>query len=269
MSLVERTHKYIIRHRLLFAIIVILVILVCVIIFTLFPYKSSKKKVKFSDKIEYFSAPSPHSFINIESFESIRIGSNSYKVHEDLSDPHIAAQTMDQLNTNAHIMINLLNQKYINDPNGINIIYPLYRDRVSNGIKSLTKNFITANMEENIPERSGGDTSYVIDKGDVFAMCLRDPNNNNKVDTSNNMNELNFVLFHEMCHLFTSTFGHDILFWNNFRFILQEATIANLYNPTDYKKNSKPYCGIVITYSPLFDNDLVDYKLKSLTTQYI
>lgn len=196
-----------------------------------------------------------------ESFESIKVGSNSYKVHEDLKDPVFAAQTMDQLNTTAQKLIKVLNDKYIENKQGLNTIKPEYRDIVRQGIISLSKNFKTANMEENIPERSGGDTSYVIDKGDVFAMCLRDPNNNNIVDVSNNMNELNFVLIHEMAHLFTSTYGHDAMFWNNFKFMLNEASIADLYTPVDYKKNKRPYCGIVISYSPLYDVELKDYLI--------
>ena len=62
----------------------------------------TKKHVRFSDKInvKYYENYEP--FVNVESFESIRIGNNSYKVHEDLSNPHIAPQTMDMLNNNAH-----------------------------------------------------------------------------------------------------------------------------------------------------------------------
>lgn len=200
----------------------------------------------------------------VEAFESIRVGANSYKVHEDLTDPKFAAQTMDQLNTTAQKLIRLLNSKYIDNQQGMDSIKPEYRDIVSKGIVSVTKNFKAANMEENIPERSGGDTSYVIDKGDVFAMCLRDPNNNNLVDVSNDMNELNFVLIHEMAHLFTSTFGHDTMFWNNFKFMLQEASIAGLYTPINYKKNKQPYCGIVISYSPLYDSDLKEYVIRQV-----
>lgn len=199
----------------------------------------------------------------LESFESIRVGGNSYKVHEDLVNPRLAAETMDALNQIGLELIARLNAKYTNSRQGMESLKPEYREIVRSGIISLSKNFKAANMEENIPERSGGDTSYVIDKGDVFAMCLRDPKNEHKVDVSNDMNELKFVLIHEMAHIFTSTFGHDALFWNNFRFMLQEATQAGIYTPINYKKNKHPYCGIIISYSPLYDNDLKDYKLSA------
>lgn len=194
-----------------------------------------------------------------EPFESIRVGANSYKVHEDLDNPILAAETMAELNTTAKKLIYHLNSTYIDSPMGVVKIKPQYRDLVVQSIKSLTRNFKTANMEENIPARSGGDTSYVIDKGDVFAMCLRDPKNGNKVESSDSMNELRFVLLHEMSHLADASYGHNTSFWNIFRFILQEAVATGLYIPVDYKKITKPYCGIVISYSPLFDADLVDY----------
>jgi len=193
-----------------------------------------------------------------EPFTSITVGSNAYKVHEDLENPTLAAETMAKLNQTAKKLINHLNETYIDNPTGLNAIKPKYRAIVHEGIKSLTKNFVTANMEENIPERSNGDTSYVIDKGDVFAMCLRDPHNNNKVEGNNKFNALVFVLIHEMSHLFTSTYGHDDLFWANFRFLLQEAIKDGLYIGIDYKKDRSPYCGIVISYSPLYDPKFSD-----------
>ena len=194
-----------------------------------------------------------------EGFANITIGGNKYKIHEDLSDPQKAAETMDKLNTVAQALISNLYGKYIDNPDGLNGIKPEKRDSVSNGIKALKNNFKTANMEENIPERSGGDTSYVINKGSVFAMCLRDPTNGNQIDPK--FNALTFVLIHEMAHLACPTFGHDELFWNGFKFLLQEAVAEGLYISEDYKTNGSPYCGIVITYSPLFDPKLEEYHI--------
>lgn len=193
-----------------------------------------------------------------EGFKKVRIGSHSYKVHEDLSNPVKAAEVMHELNKTATKLIIHLNQKYIDNDLGLDNIKPKYKSIVKKGIKALKRNFRSANMEENIPERSGGDTSYVIDKGDVFAMCLRDPKQDNQL--MQNYNDLVFVLIHEMAHLFTSTYGHDNLFWNNFKFLLQESIEAGLYRAIDYKRIRSPYCGIVISYSPLFDPKLSEYK---------
>lgn len=192
-----------------------------------------------------------------EGFARVRVGGNSYKIHEDLENPQQAAETMDKLNTVAHTLIDKLYKKYIDNPSGLNNIRPDKQDIVRAGIIAMKSNFKTANMEENIPERSGGDTSYVINKGSVFAMCLRDPKNGNQIDPK--FNALVFVLIHEMAHLATTSFGHDTLFWNNFRFLLREAIQFNLYELENYKVNGSPYCGIVITYSPIFDSKLEDY----------
>lgn len=192
-----------------------------------------------------------------EGFQHIRAGSGSYKVHEDLSNPEKAAEIMNKVNDKARTLIDHLVHKYVQSPSGKSKINPQFWKVVRGGIVTLKKNFKSANLEENLPERSGGDTSYVINKGDVFAMCLRDPNNGNRIDED--MNNLVFVLVHELTHLFTTTYGHDTLFWNNFKFILEEAVSIGIYSPVDYKRTGSPYCGITITYSPIFDKSLKQY----------
>lgn len=199
-------------------------------------------------------------FQQYEPFQQFYVNGQDYKVHEDLENPQLAAETMDTLNNTAVQLIDYLHTEYI-DHNRLNIINDNKQNIVLYGIKSLKKNYKTANLEENIPERSGGDTSYVIDKGEIFAMCIRDPNNKNKIDPK--LNDLTFVLIHEMAHLFTKTFGHDKLFWENFRFLLKEAVNIGVYESKDYKKNKSPYCGILISYSPLYDNNLTDYFISS------
>ncbi len=196
-------------------------------------------------------------FSQKEDFARMRGGNNWYKVHEDLDQPQVAAETLDQLNSVATILIANLYAKYITDPQGLDRIKPDKRKRVRNGIISMRKNFRSTNLEENIPSRSGGDTSYVIDKGDIFAVCVRDPKHNDMIDT--NQSTLTFVMIHELAHLFTPSYGHDTLFWNNFGFLLREAVEQKLYEPVDYAHAATPYCGIDVTYSPLFDKGLESY----------
>lgn len=235
------------RTRMIICVIAVAILLGVIIYYII---KHTAKENDFMDRLR------GEQFKQIEGFAMVRAGSNSYKVHEDLDNPQGAAQTMEKLNITATQLIDHLYTKYI-DGEGLVLIDPKHQKTVREGIKALKKNFRVANMEENIPERSGGDTSYVIDKGDVFAMCLRDPKNNNKLDDK--YNNLVFVLLHELTHLFTSSFGHDTLFWNNFRFVLQEAVSINIYTPIDYKRTGSPYCGIVVTYSPLYDMSLKNY----------
>ncbi|KAF1788388.1 WLM domain [Phytophthora cactorum] len=196
-----------------------------------------------------------------EDFKRIRAGSNSYKVHEDLEQPALAAEKLDQLNTKAKALIASMYDRYIADRTGLSQIDPRFRNIVKDGVIAMKNNFVTTNLEENIPSRSGGDTSYVIDKGDVFAVCLRDPNNSNRVDSD--MNTLTFVMLHELSHLFTPTYGHDRAFWSNFSFVLSEAVRLGIYTPVNYKSSPTPYCGMVVSYSPLFDPSVPSYTLKS------
>jgi WLM domain. len=67
------------------------------------------------------------------------------------------------------------------------------------------------------------------------------------------MNTLTFVAIHELAHVASKSTGHTEEFWNNFKFLLEEADSINVYKPEDYKKNSKRYCGMNITDNPLYD----------------
>ncbi|KAG6969307.1 hypothetical protein JG688_00005354, partial [Phytophthora aleatoria] len=128
---------------------------------------------------------------------------------------------MDQLNMKATALIAYMYNRYVIDPAGLDQIAPPYRKTVKTGVLAMQNNFVSTNLEENIPARSRGDTSYVVEKGDIFAVCLRDPNNGDRVDLE--ANTLTFVMIHELTHSFTPTYGHDQAFWNNFKFVLSEA----------------------------------------------
>ena len=67
------------------------------------------------------------------------------------------------------------------------------------------------------------------------------------------INTLTFVALHELAHLMTQSFGHKTEFWKNFKFLLKEAKEIGIYQPDDYKKSPKEYCGMKITDNPLYD----------------
>jgi hypothetical protein len=62
-----------------------------------------------------------------------------------------------------------------------------------------------------------------------------------------------FVALHELSHIMTKSVGHTKEFWDNFKFILQNAIVIGIYNPVDYSKDPKSYCGIQVTDTPLKD----------------
>ena len=60
-----------------------------------------------------------------------------------------------------------------------------------------------------------------------------------------------FVAIHEMGHIATISTGHTPEFWDNFRWLLEEAIQIGIYRKQDFKSKPEPYCGITITDSPL------------------
>jgi len=64
---------------------------------------------------------------------------------------------------------------------------------------------------------------------------------------------LTFVAIHELAHIMTESVGHKKEFWENFKFLLQNAKEANIYNPRDFKKTPQQYCGMQIDDNPYYN----------------
>ena len=93
--------------------------------------------------------------------------------------------------------------------------------------------------------------AYSENKGEKLAFCLnKDKDNNNKLI---DLNTLMYVALHEVAHICTQSIGHTPEFWTNFKWLLVNAKEINIYNPIDYKKNNKDYCGMTISDNPYFD----------------
>ena len=67
------------------------------------------------------------------------------------------------------------------------------------------------------------------------------------------LNTLTFVAIHELAHIMTTSIGHKQEFWQNFKYMLQNAKEAGIYDPIDYKKNPQQYCGMDINDNPYYD----------------
>lgn len=94
-------------------------------------------------------------------------------------------------------------------------------------------------------------TAYSENKGEKLAFCL-----NEKRNIHSDMTELNTLVFvgiHELSHIASVTQGHGDEFWDNFKFLLENAVEAKIYIPEDYSKNNVEYCGMKITDSPIFN----------------
>lgn len=113
----------------------------------------------------------------------------------------------------------------------------------------LVKGFNPQQIQETLP--TSEHTAYSENKGEKVAFCLNKSKNNNTrlIDS----NTLMFVALHELTHIGTASVGHTPEFWSNFKFVLENASDANLYNPVDYKKEPVGYCGMTISDNPYYD----------------
>lgn len=109
--------------------------------------------------------------------------------------------------------------------------------------KRLKKNFRPDNIKEGIDNPEF--TSYSVNKGEQIVLCLR--SHNKLMD----LNTMIFVVLHELAHICTLSIGHTTEFWNNFKWILEEAINIGVYKKQDFKLNNVDYCGMKITDSPL------------------
>ena len=122
-----------------------------------------------------------------------------------------------------------------------------YPDR--DNVKQLVKNFNPTTIKETLPTSEY--TAYSENKGEKLAFCLNKKKNNN--DNLIDSNTLMFVAVHEIAHIMTTSIGHTEEFWNNFKFLLENAVELKLYTPVDYKKEPEGYCGMYITDNPYYD----------------
>ena len=67
------------------------------------------------------------------------------------------------------------------------------------------------------------------------------------------LDTLTFVAIHELSHVMTKSVGHKAEFWQNFKFLLENAKEAKIHQPVDYKSEPAEYCGMTITDNPYYD----------------
>jgi hypothetical protein len=115
-------------------------------------------------------------------------------------------------------------------------------------VQRLVQKFNPTKISETLPTSEY--TAYSENKGEKLAFCLnKEKSGTELID----INTLTFVAIHELAHIMTESEGHKQEFWQNFKFLLQQAKAAKIYDPVDYKKNPEPYCGMDITDNPYYD----------------
>ena len=115
-------------------------------------------------------------------------------------------------------------------------------------IQRLYKKFNPKKINEILPTSKY--TAYSENKGEKLAFCTTTTKGGS---TLIDENTLTFVALHEISHIATKSVGHTSEFWNNFKFILKEASSIGIYKPVNYKKKPTKYCSMKITDNPYYD----------------
>jgi len=156
---------------------------------------------------------------------------NTYCVRER-AKLELAANLLASVTEKMKQMVKYLKEKYPNDER----------------VKRLVEGFNPQKISETLPTSKL--TAYSENKGEKIAFCLNTTKDGDKLI---DINTLTFVALHELSHIMTKSIGHKREFWENFKFILENAKDANIYQPIDYKKNPKKYCGMTINDNPYYD----------------
>lgn len=144
----------------------------------------------------------------------------------------LAADLLAKTTTNMQLLVDGVNEKYPDRDN----------------VKRLAKNFNPKKVKEILPTSKY--TAYSENKGESLAFCTT---KTKQGDSLIDQNTLTFVALHELSHIATKSIGHTTEFWENFKFILENAVELGIYKPIDYKNNPKGYCGMKITDNPYYD----------------
>ena len=128
------------------------------------------------------------------------------------------------------------------------VIYCAKKFPDNENVQRMVQKFNPTKISETLPTSEY--TAYSENKGQKLAFCLNKEKNGSKLI---DINTLTFVAIHELAHIMTLSEGHKQEFWQNFKFLLEQAKAANIYDPVNYKKNPESYCGMDITDNPYYD----------------
>jgi hypothetical protein len=159
------------------------------------------------------------------------VDGNTYCVRER-AKLELAADLLAQVTEKCKDLVDYVYKKYPKDPD----------------VERLKKNFNPKKISETLP--TSEHTAYSENKGEKIAFCLNTTKEGNKLI---DINTLTFVAIHELSHVMTKQEGHKQIFWQNFKFLLENAKEAKIYTPVNYKKKPQEYCGMKITDNPYYD----------------
>lgn len=160
------------------------------------------------------------------------VDGNKYCVR-DRSKLQDAADMLANINVKCKKLVDYVNEKDHNNEN----------------VQRLINGYNPKRISETLPTSEY--TAFSENKGEKLAFCL----NKQREGESNMIDEhtLMFVAIHELSHIATKSIGHKTEFWDNFKFLLENAKECGVHNPEDYKKKPIEYCGMQIKDNPYYD----------------
>lgn len=161
---------------------------------------------------------------------SIKVKSNIDGKYYTVRNTEFSQQSADTLaiiNKRVNILLNhLRSQKNIKLQNNVDLLLKRYNN----------------SLMENIELDS---TTYTTNKGQEIAVCLMPREGENiKIYDINN---LMFVVVHELTHIGCESRGHNQEFRIFFEYLLEQAIDCGIYIFTDYNVSPIEYCGITIS----------------------
>jgi hypothetical protein len=175
------------------------------------------------------------------------IDGRCYPVFEHFQNTMSASEMLAHLNAFAIKLMRHLRKKYLWNHQGTHAAKHM--------VVNLLTNYNPDSIVENNPD-SQEFTSYVEDKGKVFAMCLREKNTGRNILHDKNI--LEFVCMHEMSHMASDEIGHETPeFWTNFKRLLENAKEIGIHIPINYAIYPVNYCSLHVDYNPYFDSSLI------------
>jgi len=117
-------------------------------------------------------------------------------------------------------------------------------------VKRLVAGFNPQRIMETLP--NSVHTAYSENKGEKIAFCLNKKKNQNMDDLIDD-HTLTFVAIHELSHVMTKSIGHKSEFWENFKFLLENAKESGIHQPVDYSEAPQEYCSMTISDSPYYN----------------
>ena len=105
------------------------------------------------------------------------------------------------------------------------VVYLQKKYPEQDNVKRLVTNFNPKKVMETLPTSEF--TAYSENKGEKIAFCLNKEKHNNEelIDERT----LTFVAIHELAHVASKSIGHKSEFWENFKFLLENAKEAGIH----------------------------------------